>query len=228
MRPFVIGLVAAAALLYGCGSDPLDDPSWQQEFDIAGCDLVATGRNAFFILEPGFQLVLVGGNEKVAITVLDETRTITGIETRVVEEREWVNETLVEISKNFFAICEATRDVFYFGEEVDDFKDGEIVGHAGAWVAGKGVARAGLIMPGDPASGMRYYQEIAPDVALDRAEVVGTDETLVTPAGIFTGALKIEETSGLKSERGFKTYAPGIGLIQDEGLLLVEWGFRSV
>ena len=227
MRCLVIGLVAAATLLHGCGSDPLDDLSWQQEFDIAGCDLEATGRNEFFILEVGFQLVLAGGSEKVAITVLDETRTITGIETRVVEEREWVNDTLIEVSRNFFAICPATGDVFYFGEEVDDFKDGEIVGHSGAWVAGEGEARAGLIMPGDPAPGMRYYQEIAANVALDRAEVVGIDETLVTPAGTFTSALKTEETSGLKSERDFKTYAPGIGLIQDEALLLVEWGFRS-
>ena len=227
MRRLVIGLVAAAALVHACGSDPLDDASWQQEFNLAGCGLMATGRNEFFILEPGFQLVLEGGNEKVAITVLDETRTITGLETRLVEEREWINGTLIEVSRNFFAICPATGDVFYFGEEVDDFKDGAIVGHSGAWVAGEGGARAGLIMPGDPTPGMRYYQEIAPDVALDRAEVIGIDETLITPAGTFTGALKTEETSGLKSERGFKTYAPGIGLIQDERLLLIEWGFRS-
>ncbi len=227
MRSFVIGLVAAAALVHACGSDPLDDASWQQEFNLAGCDLMATGRNEFFILEPGFQLVLEGGNEKVAITVLDETRTITGLETRLVEEREWINGTLIEVSRNFFAICPATGDVFYFGEEVDDFKDGASVGHSGAWVAGEGGARAGLIMPGDPTPGMCYYQEIAPDVALDRAEVIGIDETLITPAGTFTGALKTEETSGLKSELGFKTYAPGIGLIQDERLLLIEWGFRS-
>ena len=227
MRKLVLVLVVASLLAAGCGSDPLADVSWQQDFAIDECALGATGRTEFFILEPGFQIVLEGGNERVAITVLDETKTITGIVTRVVEEREWVGESLIEVSRNFFAICESTGDVFYFGEEVDDFANGELVGHGGAWLVGEEEARAGLIMPGNPVIGMRYYQEIAPDVALDRAEVISIDETLTTPAGIFTGVLKTEETSGLKKERGFKTYASGIGLIQDEALLLVEYGLVS-
>jgi hypothetical protein len=32
-------------------------------------------------------------------------------------------------------------------------------------------ARAGIIMPGTPLLGSRYYQEIAPEVALDKAEI---------------------------------------------------------
>lgn len=33
--------------------------------------------------------------------------------TRVVEEREWKNGKLIEVSRNFFAICDRTKDVFY-------------------------------------------------------------------------------------------------------------------
>ena len=55
----------------------------------------------------------------------------------MVEERETEDGELVEVSRNFFAICEETNSVFYFGEEVDDDEDGEIVGHEGAWLAGE-------------------------------------------------------------------------------------------
>jgi len=33
--------------------------------------------------------------------------------------------------------------------------------------------------------GSRYYQEIAPGVAMDRAEVLSITDTLATPAGYF-------------------------------------------
>ena len=236
----VASVVTAAALIAGaCGAPESDfgtDPSWEQEFGISECELAPTGRNQYFILEPGFQLVLEGGNEKVAITVLDDTKTVSGVldetnnatkvTTRVVEEREWKDGEIVEVSRNFFAICPTTNDVFYFGEEVDDYKDGEVTSHGGAWLAGENGAKAGLIMPGNPTVGMKYYQEIALDVALDRAEIVSLDETLETPAGSFSNCLKTQEGTALSpNEKEFKTYAPGIGLSQEESLLLVEYGF---
>jgi hypothetical protein len=200
--------------------------SWQKEFHLSERTLVPTGRNQYFILEPGFRIVLEGNNEKVAITVLDETQEVNGIITRVVEEREWKRGRLIEVSRNFFAICEETKDVFYFGEEVDMYKDGKINSHKGAWLAGKNGARAGLIIPGEPKVGMKYYQEIAPDVAMDRAEVVSLEDVLQTPANLFSNCLKTKEGTALNIlEKEYKTYAPGIGLIQDQKLLLIEYGF---
>jgi hypothetical protein len=200
--------------------------SWQKEFALSERTLVPTGRNQYFILEPGFRIVLEGNNEKVAITVLDETQEVNGIITRVVEEREWKRGRLIEVSRNFFAICEETKDVFYFGEEVDMYKDGKINSHKGAWLAGKNGARAGLIIPGEPKVGMKYYQEIAPDVAMDRAEIVSLDDVFQTPADLFSNCLKTKEGTALNIlEKEYKTYAPGIGLIQDQKLLLIEYGF---
>ncbi|HSR29838.1 MAG TPA: hypothetical protein VLY63_04670 [Anaerolineae bacterium] len=204
------------------------DSSWQEEFGISECNLVPTGRNDYFILEPGFQLVLEGTIEKVAITVLDETREIDGVTTRVVEEREWKYGEMVEISRNFFAICPDTNDVFYFGEEVDIYRDGALVSHSGAWLAGEDGAKAGLMMPGRPEVGMKYYQEIAPRVAMDRAEIVSLDATLKTPAGSFSNCLRTMEGTALNPlEREYKIYASGIGLIQDESLLLTQYGFAE-
>jgi hypothetical protein len=202
------------------------ESEWQEDFDFASCTLSTEGRNGYFILEPGYQLILEGSNEVLAITVLDETIEIDGTLTRVVEEREWRNDELIEVSRNFFAICDETRDVYYFGEDVDMYSGGELISHSGAWRAGVDNARAGLIMPGTPRVGMKYFQEIAPGVAMDRAEIISLDEVFKTPAGKFTNSLKIQEGTALNPlEKEFKIYAPGIGLIQDQKLLLTEYGF---
>ena len=193
---------------------------------MAECPLVPSGRNPYFILEPGFQLVLEGGNVRLAITVLNETKTVNGITTRVVEEKEWSNGQVIEVARNFFAICERTKDVFYFGEEVDMYQGGRLINHSGAWLAGENGARAGLIMPGQPKVGMKYYQEIAPHVAMDRAEIISVDDVLKTPAGSFSNCMKTKEGTALNLlEQEFKSYAPGIGLVQDANLLVTKYGF---
>jgi hypothetical protein len=200
--------------------------TWQEEFDIAGCNMVNTGRNQYFILEPGYQLVLEEEDTKLHITVLDETKTIDGVVTRVIEEKEWENGKLFEISRNYFAMCENTKDIFYFGEDVDYFEKGKVVKHDGAWLAGVNGNRAGLIMPGTPKLEMKYYQEIAPGVAMDRAEIVSLDESCKTPAGTFSKCLKIKEGTSLNIlETEYKYYAPGIGLVADEDLRLIKHGF---
>jgi hypothetical protein len=78
-------------------------------------------------------------------------------------------------------------------------------------------------MPGTILLGARHYQEIAPN-AMDRAEIISDDVTMKTPAGIFRNCIRVEETSGLDpDEKCYKTYAPNIGLIQDEDLLLTGY-----
>ena len=226
-----------AVFLTGCAPPqrPLSTPTastsnaeagWKEDFDISTCNMATTGSNQYLILEPDFQLVLEGGTEVLVITVLNETVEVDGIQTSVVEERESKNGEIIEVSRNFFAICEQTKDVFYFGEEVDMYQEGEITSHSGAWRSGEGDARYGLIMPGTPSVGMKYYQENAPGIAMDRAEIISLDETFSTTAGKFSKSLKIKEGTALNPlEMEFKTFAPGIGLIQDQNLLLTEYGF---
>ncbi len=205
---------------------PQEATGWQEEFGLDDCSLTDKGQNDFFILAPGFQITLEGGGDKVVITVLDETRQIEGFSTRIVEEKEWKSGDLVEISRNYYALCEETKDVFYFGEEVDMYKDGDIVNHFGAWLHGENGAKAGLIMPGTPTVGMKYFQEIAPGVAMDRAEITSIDGVLETPAGSFKEALIIREGTALNSlEVEYKTYVRDIGLIEDAYLLVTNYGF---
>jgi hypothetical protein len=73
------------------------DDSWTTNFAVEKSDLLPAGRNPYFILEPGYRLVLKGGNEQLVITVLDETKMVEGVSTRIVEERETKAGSLVEV-----------------------------------------------------------------------------------------------------------------------------------
>ncbi|AXK40207.1 hypothetical protein [Crenobacter cavernae] len=222
-------ILAAAAIIASstAGAEgKMTKSAWQKEFGITKCNLQTTGQNQYFVMEPGFRLELEGGDTKLHITVLDETKMVDGVSTRVVEEREWKDGKLYEVSKNYFAMCEQTKDVFYFGEDVDYYENDKVVKHDGTWLAGQDGNKAGLIMAGTPRVGMRYYQEMAPGVAMDRAEIVSLNDTCKTPAGTFSKCLKVKEGTPLKMfETEYKYYAPNIGLIRDEDLRLIKYGF---
>jgi hypothetical protein len=227
----VQSIIAGAALLASGAAGAQDgagQAKWQEEFGISKCNLLTTGRNPYFVLEPGFELVLEGGGTKLQITVLEQTKTIDGVVTRVVEEKEWKNGALYEIARNYFAICEQTKDVFYFGEDVDFYENGKVVKHDGSWLAGTNGNKAGLFMPGRPKVQMKYYQEIAPRVAMDRAEIVSLDETCKTPAGTFSRCMKVKESSALSlTVKEYKYYAPTVGLVRDDDLRLVKYGLSK-
>jgi hypothetical protein len=80
-------------------------------------------------------------------------------------------------------------------------------------------------MPGVPLVGGRYYQELAPKVAMDRARIVGVEGTVATAAGSFARVLRVEESTPLEpGTLELKLYAPGVGLVQDGSLKLVRYG----
>jgi hypothetical protein len=187
-------------------------------------NLVDTGRNTYFILEPGHRLYFEHGKNTLTVTVLDEIKVVDGVRTRVVEEREASGGQLAEVSRNYFAMDKVTHDVYYFGEDVDTYKHGKVTGHEGAWLAGVNGARFGLMMPGKPKVGDKYYQEIAPQIAMDRAEIISLTEDLKVPAGAFKNCLHTRESSALESGSEGKWYAPDVGLIKDSGFVLVKAG----
>lgn len=228
----VVGLVLATPLVISG-----EEPAFTDEFRLQDCSFSDRGRNPYFSLVPGDRLILEGDDEgetvRVRITVLNTRkwilfRTPDGVRlrvrTRVVEEREWRGDELIEISRNFYARCTQTDEIFYFGEDVDIFENG-FVSHAGQWRAGVAGAQPGLIMPGSFLLGSRYYQEIAPGVALDRAEHVEMGLTLPVPAGTFEDCIEILETTGLdpQAEGDSKFYCPGVGLVSDGPTELVEY-----
>lgn len=227
--------VASAAILIVSTSPKVNaqNASWTSSFNMGDCNFFTTGTNPYFILQPGYQLVFAGVEDgeslNVTVTVSNETKVVgDGIVTRVVEERTVNSETndLKEITRDYFAICDKTNSVFYFGEDVNNYENGELVDHEGSWLDGSNNARAGLIMPGTVLLGSRYYQEIAPDVALDKAEIVSMNQTVSVPAGSFRDVIKMTETNDL--EPGIQEdnlHALGIGQVMDNELELVRYGY---
>ena len=225
-------ILAAAVCLSALASNaqqgfeaPVPDP-FTSTFLVDKTELAPAGRNPFFILEPGYQLVLEGADERLVITVTDQTRQVDGVTTRIVEERESEDGHLVEVSRNFYAISARTNAVYYFGEEVDIYEDDQIVRHEGAWLSGQNGARFGMFMPGDALLGARHYQEFAPGEALDRAEIIAIDQTFKTPDAQFEHCLRVRETTPLEPRaKEDKVYAPGVGLLMDGKTRLTSHGF---
>ena len=214
-------LVLALSTVPGTANDIAKAESpWCDSFSPNKTDLADAGKNPYFLLWPGYRLFLSDGNNTLVISVLKETKVIDGVRTRAVEERKTTDGKPTGVSRNYFAISRTTGDVYCFGKDVDTYENGKIAGHEGAWMSGVNGARLGLMMPGRPEVGDRYYQEVAPGTAMDRAEIVSLTEKLHIPPRRFEKCLRTRESSGLKPGGGDKWYAPDVGLIKNGNLVL--------
>ncbi len=196
-------------------------------------------NNPFFPVVVGSESMLEGVDDEGAavlliITILDETEVVAGVTTRVLEEMEFVNGDLIEVSRNFFAQA-PDGTVCYFGEEVDICEDGlEQVGdeffcngeepsHEGAWRADEPGNQAGIIMLANPVVGQIYSQEDAPDIAEDQGEVLALGMPIDVPAGEFEDTLTTEDCNRLDGSTDIKVFVDGIGLAIDDILELTSF-----
>jgi len=229
------GLITLSLLgVYGCppesggGGGSCPEPTR----DIAVCDpgTVAFSTvidNDFLPLPVGTSMVLEGMDDgetiRVEITVPGDTEMVAGVETLVMIETEYEDGELVEVSRNFLAQA-ADGTVCYFGEDVDDYEDGNIVAHEGEWRAGDNGYQPGILMPADPQVGDAYYQEYAPGLAEDMGEIVAFAEAIDVPAGEFDDTMTVEDCNPLEdAETDEKVYVRGIGLAIDEEAELVSY-----
>jgi hypothetical protein len=200
-----------------------------------------TSTNPYFPIIVDYQWTLEGEEDgvpvKLLMTVLDETRLIDGVTTRVVEEREWEDEELSEVSWNYFAET-ADGTVCYFGEDVDDIEEGEVFDHEGRWCAqdDPDVNKAGIIMPADPQPGLTFQNEDAPEAgALDEARIVGSGPITVPYNGFttFTETIRFREFNPDEKEKDYKVFAKDLatgfgGIIIDEVLALTNFTQNAV
>ena len=238
--PFwTIALIIASFLLFGSNASAQEEPQFTTEFRLQDCNFLSRGTNPYFILQPNYKLELEGEEDgvtsRVEISFLRTVRRIflpgTGmITTRVVRERHYEDDVLIELSKNYFSVCEKTNDIFYFGEAVNIYHPNGTITHEGSWLAGApdgdGLAHPGIVMPGTFLLGSRYYQELADGAALDRAVHTEMNIQITVPAGTFNKCVKVVETTPLEpGAQSLKVYCPGVGLVKDGINELTEYGF---
>lgn len=215
------GLVAAVLLLGGCAGGDEEGPTAA----LQPADFQAEVHHPFWPLASVSRTVFEGEERdadtgeviktRLEQTVLPEGEVVAGVDVTVVEAKDYQDGELVESTLDYFA---QHRDgtVYYFGERVDEYEEGRVVGHGGQWLAGEGRNQPGVFMPPELTLGRTFEQEKAPGVAEDRSKVVAVDETVATPAGSFSGCVKTEDVNPLDNVTEYKFYCPGVGLVREE------------
>jgi hypothetical protein len=146
------------------------------------------------------------------VTLLPDTRIIEWqgqqVETLVSQYTAYLDGRIHEVAYDFYAQAD-DGSVWYFGEDVFNFKDGYIADTHGTWIAGKD-GPAAMIMPSDPKVGDVYRPENIPGFVFEEVTVKSTDKTLYGPLGPIHGGLVVEELH-MDGTTEDKTFAPGYG-----------------
>jgi len=172
--------------------------------------------NRFFPLEEGLTLTIVGnvpeGQERILVEVTDRKKLIQGVVTTVVRDRVWLNGELIEDTDDWYA-QDKDGNVWYFGEDVKNYRDGVLTDRGGSWEHGLDGAMAGIIMYANPKVGQIYRQEYYRGHAEDVGEVIAINETIDVSWGALTGCVQTEDTTPLEPDvLEHKYFCPGIGV----------------
>ncbi len=223
----LLGLLAACGGGSSDGGSPADPAEPEFSPAIFGTSS-ASVDHPYLPLAPGtvwtFTADTEDGVETTVVEVLNETRTVAGVEARVVWDRVFLDGVLVEDTRDWFA-QDNDGNVWYLGEAVDSYEyddEGNLleVTHEGAWEAGVDGARAGILIKADPVVGDSYRQEFYEGVAEDMAKVVALNVTVEAEDGTrYEGCIQILEWSPLEEgSEEYKYYAPGVGLVREEAV----------
>lgn len=231
-----IALAVIAALVYGCGSSgggsstpsttaastsaPTLAPThgtYSPTIDAA--NFVATIDNRYLPFKPGtgfhYEGIRATTPQIDDEVVTHRTKEILGVRCTVV--RDTVSEHGIAVERTFDWYAQDKQgNVWYMGELALERKHGRFVKASDSWESGVNGARPGIIMPGNPQPGDAYRQEYyPPGQALDEARVLGSGSVKV-PYGTFRGSLVTIERSPLEPQTERKSYAPGVGEVEEQ------------
>jgi hypothetical protein len=204
--------------------------------EVSASDFVRQIDNPYYPLLPGAKWVYEarledGTVERNEIEVLSEARQVNGVAATVVHDVVYVEGVKVEETFDWYA-QDKDGNVWYLGEQVDNYENGVLVDHAGSWEWGMDDALPGIIMWADPSAHLNedYYQEYYAGEAEDKGRVLSTSESVIVPFGSFENVVQTHDFSAIDSKlRENKYYAAGIGVIKEvdlttgEEVLLIEF-----
>ena len=219
----IVALTAAIALLgalTACGgaSNGSKLPQGSEPVELDPADFTIEIDNPYWPMKPGSRWILRetdpdGTNQRVEITVTDQTKTIAGIEARVIRDTVTEDGKLVEDTFDWYA-QDSSGNIWYLGEATKEYENGKVKSTAGSWEAGVDGAQGGILIPAEPKPGLTYRQEYHEGEAEDAAEVLSIDELAEVPYGSFKSVLMTKDYTPLEPKLlEHKFYAPGVGLV---------------
>ena len=178
--------------------------------------------NPLFPVSSQESVLLVGKVDgerfRTEVTLLPYTRILEWrgqrVEVLVSQYVAYLSGRLHEVAYDLYAQAD-DGSVWYFGEDVFNFRDGTIADTHGTWIAGQD-GPAAMIMPGDPQPGDVYRPENIPGLVFEEVTVKAIDRSLDGPFGPVEGGLLIEELH-MDGATEDKTFAPGYGEFYTSG-----------
>ena len=191
-------------------------PAGSQPVTLDPADFTADIDHSYWPMKPGTRWTYredEGGEVKeVVVVVTGQTKKVAnGVIARVVRDTVRVHGQIIEDTFDWYA-QDRRGNLWYLGEDTAEFGGGKVSTRAGSFEAGRDGALPGIMLPADPAPGMRYRQEYFAGEAEDNGEVLSTGELAQVPAGRYRGALLTKDTIALEPDvQEYKLYAKGVG-----------------
>jgi len=173
--------------------------------------------NPYFPLPVGTTYVSIeNGDETVNVTVTSDTRVVMGVTTVVVHDVLTTKDKKIGEDTYDWYAQDKDGNVWYLGEDTHEIENGKPVSSEGAWEYGKDGALPGIVMPAHPKVGDAYRQEFHEGDAEDMAEITKVGATTEIGLGSYDDVVVTKEWTPVEPDVvEQKSYAPGVGVIQE-------------
>jgi hypothetical protein len=227
----LFAVVVAVLALAACGgggstsSSSSSLPQGTKPTKLDPVDFTINIDNPYWPMRPGdhwvYREVEDGEVHRDDVTVTNRTKTLGGIEARVVHDRVSQNGETLEETDDWYA-QDSKGNLWYLGEDTAEFENGKLKTKAGSWTYGVDGAEPGVIVPANPRQGMKYREEYYAGHAEDAAEVLNVGSQVQVPYGRYQDALLTRNYSAIEpTVEEMKLYAKGVGPVME---LLVSGG----
>ena len=191
-------------------------PQGSKPFKIDPSEFTTEIDHPYWPMKPGSRWIFretdaAGAKRKVVVTVTNDTKTIIGLDARVVHDQVTEDGQVTEDTYDWYA-QDSEGSLWYLGEDTKEFENGKLKTTEGSWEAGVDGAEPGVILPAHPEPGMRYREEYYAGQAEDGAEILSVNAHAKAPYGTFDNVLQTRNFTPLEPNLvEEKFYAQGVG-----------------
>ena len=157
-----------------------------------------------------------GTRTRSVLTLLERTKRFdvagTPVDVAVIRDNAYEGGELVETTLDYFAQSD-DGTVYYFGEDVQNVKNGKVVNRKGTWLYGRDTDVLGVAMPARPEVGAQYRLEDVPGVTSESNRVEEAGMRARVAGTLYTGVIRVQEFIQPEGAVEYKLYAPGVGQI---------------